>query len=373
MSTLSSIVVYMLTFAISMIISKLYQNYSIRKNDIMPKYKRVIWFLFIIAGPVFVSSIRYDVGTDYFAYIRWFDNINSLPLGDVIGSYGKEPLYLILNKVAFLLFKEPWGIFLLSSFLIHIFVIAGIDFFKAYLNIPMALFIYYMYHFSYGLNIMRQMIAIAIIFYSLKYIYKKQALKYILLVIIASMFHNSAMISLLFYVVVYFLYNNNLNNKVKKILYYITILLSPVIVYFGIEILIKIPIFARYERFIYDEVDLGIGFLISIIPIILPIFIFRKQILTKNRLFEPFIYLLLLNIPFSVVGYIANWGGRIALYTRMFYYILPPILVNSLYIKNNRRVIELYYVIYFLLYYFVQFVIVNNTGEVFPYNTIFGR
>lgn len=92
----------------------------------------------------------------------------------------------------------------------------------------------------------------------------------------------------------------------------------------------------------------------------------------KNRLFEPFIDLLLLNIPFRLVGYFANWGGRITLYTNALYHILPEILVDFLYRKNNKRILKLYYIIYFLLYYFIYSVIIYNHHDAYPYNTIFG-
>lgn len=366
-----SIIIYMSCFAISLIFCKIYERYCIQRNYMeLPWHKKLIWFLFIISGPVFISAIRYDVGTDYFAYINWFNNINSLPIDMVIQKFGNEPLYLILNKVAFILFKEPWGIFFLSSLLIHIFIIYGIDFFKEHLSMPMALFIYYMLHFNFGLNGIRQMIAISIVFYSLKFIYQRRPFKYGFFIVIATMFHNTALISILFYIIISYKYRGGSDNFIRKFFYSSVIVLSPIIVLLGLKILIKVPIFSQYEVYINSDFALGTGFLIDIIPIIIPVFIFRKQIEKKHRLLSYFIDLSLLNIPFRVSAYFIQWGSRLALYTNIFYYILPAILINSVNRKSNRRLIKLYYILYFILYYFINFVTVYNRHEVYPYKIL---
>lgn len=370
MSKLFSIIIYMFTFGISLFACKLYQNYCIKKDDLMKCYKRFIWILLIIAGPVFISAIRYDVGTDYLNYVTLFKDINSLPLNFIIKRYGNEPLYLIINKIAYILFKKPWGVFFLSSLIIHTFTMLGIDFFKEHLSMPMALFIYYMYHFNYGLNGIRQMIAISIVFYSLKYIYQRRPLKYIIFIIVATMFHNTAIICVMFYLIASKGYNVSYNKNIKKLIFYTIILLSPILVSLGLKTLIRFPIFAQYEHYIIEGASFGIGLLIDILPIIIPVFFYRKQITRKDQLLEPFIDLMLLNIPFQLAGYLVNWGGRLSLYTNIFYYLLPPILIHSLYKRNNKRILNMYYVVYFLLHYFVKFII-NNYAEAYPYNTIF--
>ena len=152
------------------IISRSMQNLNHQNISIIEK---VFWFLSIIIAPVLISTIRYNVGTDYFSYVSIFRDVNCHDLKLALKLYGKEPFFLFLNKLAFLLFHNEIGVFFLSSFLIHLFIIWGIDYFKSYISMPLALFIYYSVHFIFGLNGIRQMIAISIIFFGLRFIYQK--------------------------------------------------------------------------------------------------------------------------------------------------------------------------------------------------------
>lgn len=54
-------------------------------------------------------------------------------------------------------------------------------------------------------------------------------------------------------------------------------MISPIIMSVGINLLIKTPIFSDYGGYISGGADLGIGFLIDIIPINSPIFVFKNK------------------------------------------------------------------------------------------------
>ncbi|MFW6015995.1 MAG: EpsG family protein [bacterium] len=368
MDILISLIVYVFCFGISLFICNLYQNYCIKRNyKEVPSYKKLLWFILIIASPVLISAIRYDVGTDFFSYIRIYENINHFDLANVLRNYGNEPLYLLINKIAFLVFREPWGVFFLSALIIHLFIIYGIDYFKKYISMPTALFIYYMFHFSLGLNIIRQMIAVSVIFFAFRYIYQKRFYSYFIFLVIATMFHNSAVICVLFY----FLVNNKCKGVQvqKKYIYYFALIFTPFIILLMLRLLKLIPFFYRYTSYITGDIEYGIGFLIYIAPIIAPFFIFKKSMLYRNKMFEPFILISLLNFPFQYVGYYVNWGSRLVLYTNSIYYILVPYVISSLRNRENKILISLYYVLLFVFYYIYRFVVQNN-HEVFPYNTI---
>ncbi|GAB6137390.1 EpsG family protein [Halanaerobaculum tunisiense] len=367
MNKLISLFIYLSAFGISLLIAKVYQNRFFYRKQRYYFLKKAIWCLLIITPPVIISSIRYNVGTDYQAYVRIFKQINFVKFSRIWPKYINEPLYFVLNKVAYFLFEKPLSIFFLSSFLIHLFIIFGIDFFKDKISIPIALFVYYSMHFAFGLNGIRQMIAMSIVFFSLRYIYKKELLKYFLFIIIATMFHNSAAICLFFYLLVNIRYKKY--NLLKNIIYYFSILLTPLITNFFLNLLLKIDLFSSYSHYLINDIDLGVGFLLHILPIIIPIFIFKKSIIYKNKFFEPIINLSLLNIPFKYVGYFSNWGGRLSLYTNMLYYILVPLVISSVRNRANKIVLINYYIIFFMYFYLFKFFI-NNHSETFPFTTM---
>ena len=121
-----SLLIYFASFGLSIWFAYLYQH-SWQKKDYkeFTKIKKLFWHRLIIAPPVIISTIRYDVGTDFFSYVSIYNNINSLPFETVWQYYGNEPMYLFLNKLAYFLFKNEWGIFFLSSLFIHFFLIRG--------------------------------------------------------------------------------------------------------------------------------------------------------------------------------------------------------------------------------------------------------
>lgn len=373
MEKMISLTIYMSSFIISILFCYIYQrNYKKKNYEELVWYKKFMWFLLIIFVPVIISTVRKDVGTDFSSYIEMFNSANAMSIEKALKVYGRESLYLLFNKTAFLLFKNSWGIFLISSFSIHIFTLYGIDYFKDHISMPFALFIFYMIHFSMGLNIIRQMIAVSIVFFSLRYIHKKEPIKYGIFIITAAMFHSSALICLVFYFISAFINDDNLNARRKsyrKLMYYWLVALSPFITFIGINLLVKMPVFGKYKTYISNVYEFSFSFLIEIIAILLPVLFYREKI--KDNRINSFIEISLLNITFKGIISFASWGSRLSLYTNVFYYILPSILINSLDDKENRLLIKFYYIGFFILRYLLNHVFLYNTHEVYPYKTIF--
>lgn len=369
MEYIISLLIYISTFGISMIILSKYQSICKRNNYVeMPVIKKGIWFLLTIAAPVFISAVRFGVGTDYFGYVEIYKRINTWSSYAVWSYYGHEPLYLFLNKVAFYLFGSEWGIFFLSSFIIHIFIVMGIDYFKKDMSLPLALFLYYMILFNFGLNGIRSAIAVSIIFFAIRYIYKRKLIAYTIYVLIATMFHNTAIICILFYFLGW--KKSKEYTIMKNIIYYFSIVISPILLVYALNYFIKIPIFSQYSHYILNtKISIKFGFLLDILPVIFPIFLFKRQIQAKNESYEPLINLSLLNIPFQYIGYYVNWGGRLALYTNSFYFILIPIVIASIKSHKNKLIVKKYYIFYFIIIYLFKYVL-GNSSEAFPYKSI---
>ena len=77
------------------IITSLLVEFStkLKKKTILDKFFRTLISLLALAIPSYVAGIRYNVGTDYFSYIRIFNNIK-------IGKFGRiEQGYVFLNQI----------------------------------------------------------------------------------------------------------------------------------------------------------------------------------------------------------------------------------------------------------------------------------
>lgn len=365
-----SLLIYFASFGLSIWFAYLYQHSWQKKGyKEFTKIKKLFWHSLIIAPPVIISTIRYDVGTDFFSYVSIYNNINSLPFETVWQYYGNEPMYLFLNKLAYFLFKNEWGIFFLSSLFIHFFLIRGLDYFKRDISIPIALFVYFMYLFSFGLNGIRQAIAMSITFYAIRFILERKPVTYISLIVFATLFHNTAIVCLILYIFV--LGNKRLVSFTKNLIYYLLIIFTPVLLLYLMKFFAKLPIFYGYIHYISNlNLTLKFGFLIGIIPVLVFIFLYKNKILAISKKYEVLIYLSFLVIPFRYIGYYVDWGQRMGSYIHMTYIVLVPLVIKSINNKYEKFLVGSYYITYFLFIYFNDIIIKLHHG-VFPFKSIF--
>lgn len=172
------------------------------KNETIEKTLTFILFFILFI----ISAIRKHVGTDYGTYQYVYTSIKDR-------EYDKEGMeigYFYLNKLVYNLFGGEYAIFIITSLIIIVLTYITIKKFSVDPIFSGILFMCLLY--ITGFNIIRQHIAVAIIFYSLRYCETK--IKWIIPIIIASLFH----ITSLFVIPFYFIAKLNLNRK-----YYIII------------------------------------------------------------------------------------------------------------------------------------------------------
>lgn len=365
-----SLLIYSLSFSLSLGLSKYYSIKSKNNDYKLSSFQKHLWILAIIFPVVFISTFRYNVGTDFFNYINIFSYVNQVPLSLSLTNYtySNEPLFILLNKFSGIIFQNYKGILFLSSFTIYFLITKTLMFFEKDVSLSFGLFISYMFHFSMGLNVIRQMIAAAIVFYSLIYIYKKNFLKYIFTILIATMFHNSAIVCLIFYLFTDWSKKINGKNIKNMILVFYTILIifSPFIIFISLNLVTEIPIFSQYKIFISSSFDLGLGALFIVLLYLLPTIFYKNNIFDLNVRYEAFYYLALLNIPFRYLSYFSGIGSRLTMYSEIILYISIPLTISSIKQKNDRIIIAIYFIVVIGLRY-VQQVVLLNSGETYPY------
>lgn len=167
--------------------------------DIGHKKKKKGYFLFVYLFLALVAELRYGVSPDTMNYMTAYDNIPKLQditLVDFL-RFRFDILYTLVNSVAkticdsFLLVQIIHGLLLYVS-LYKLLKCLKID--KFYV----LLFFYLQFYFTLGMCIMRQGMAVGIVFFALPYLIRKEYWKYYLLIVIAFLFHASASIAFLF-------------------------------------------------------------------------------------------------------------------------------------------------------------------------------
>lgn len=155
---------------------------SNRRNEL-----RVISLVIVFILLVIQDGLRWETGTDWNPYYRFFTNPNK-------DNYLFEVGFIEFAKLSYFLSKEYTLFLFLQSIIVNSLIISTLYKFS---NYPiLSIFIYYcLYTPSMGMS--RQFLAIAICIYSIRYLQPLKVIKFILLIIIASLFHKSAYIFLL--------------------------------------------------------------------------------------------------------------------------------------------------------------------------------
>lgn len=181
------------------------------------KNKKLIYTLLAFLPIIIVSSIRYDVGTDYM--YRNVPDYQNMVLGKDIENL--EPLFKLIMKICIFFSKDYVILFVVTSIITY--TLICITIYKNSKNILLSVLVFILgTYFFQSLNLIRQFIGIAIMFYAYRYILDKKYIKWFICLALATMIHTSCII---FIITLFF------DKKVFKIQY--LVILSVLMLLFG--------------------------------------------------------------------------------------------------------------------------------------------
>jgi hypothetical protein len=356
-------IVYVITTLISVFFAHFAEEYKKRAEVFFPQgnkgAQRLCFFLAFL--PLFlVSAFRFEVGTDYAGTYR--NQYYYVLQGSAISI--RDFFYGFLNVIAQFFYGNDYtGVFLFSSLLFCGFVYMAIyEQSKNYKYNIILLVVTGFYFLSF--NQVRQCIASAFFLYALKYIEKREPLKYFILISCAMGFHKIA----LFYFPIYFVPQHR-----KFRLSYIGITLLFVIMLQSllttwVRALVSLSVFSNFSWYfdsIYDTGEVHVQVLIEFIILVFFMYINaisrNKSILEQNLQFlAVFFYLLMAFVP------LAHRLGR--LFTIAQIISLPKAIVQ---IENEKERLLIYFLIFILFAAYTMIRILRGWNDVLPYKTIF--
>ncbi|MEY8515926.1 EpsG family protein [Lachnospiraceae bacterium 29-84] len=368
---IGSAILYLSCFASTIGLFRLYDN---RWRNDKNKIKRYFCFVLILLPCSILSGLRFEVGVDYVNYRTFYQYAASLDFFSYLrayseGRYELEPLYQILNHICFI-FKAgyQWVLFF-STFITLFFFFKAILKYRQKLNIFFASFIYLMMLFQPSLNIVRQEMAVTIVFYAFTKLLDKKYIYYICWVIIGMGFHTSAIIGIPI-MILYMIYYSKAKD-IYKLLLIALVLGFPLYVNLILEsgIFDFLITFFNYEYTMSTQ-NQGFGYLVFFLPLLIPIFLLYKGGKDDKRvLFELTFLFVISEMIFRVLTYSYVWIGRLEDYFTIYQCILVPIMISLLKRRSNKWIIYFYYSIYYFSMYIYTFYIVN-LHDTYPYTSI---
>lgn len=344
----------MLFYTLNLVLIVMVYMYSRIKKSIIGNEDTKIGDLLVFLSLWLISGVRSFVGTDFTAYKNYFDILNYYSL-----SYHEYEIgYYLLNYLVRLFTNDAQYLFLITSFIVIFLTTRTLKEYSVSYMLSIFLFItLYFYYNSF--NILRQYIAVSIVFYSVRYILRDNSKKYILTILIASLFHNTSLIMIPFYWL--------LKMKISNIRYFVLFLLSIVLSFITpnlISLISKIiPGLSSYVNYYSEGASAN-----SVIIITLSILIFslvnKKNILAFDENSKIYINCIFFTLFFAVLSNNNIMFFRVASYFYIFVIILIPICIKVIN-KRLRPIISLLLILMMTIYHY--YLLSSNTGGVLPY------
>ena len=312
-----------------------------KKNRIV--YLLTFSFLLLLGG---LRGV--DVGTDTKNYMELYEMLHD-DAGTLFVMSRTEPLWVLLNKlVIYTVDNYQWIIFLgLFLAVTPIFIRSWISCKSPYIAI---LFYVLLYYYFNSFNIVRQMIALGIVFFSYPFWENKQIKKAIVCTVLAIMFHFSAAFAFLIPIVKRMRLNLGFVLLVLPVTYLLGALVLP-------GIIPMLPIVGRYSSYI--EVS---NANLSITRLLLNVFFLLLFVQARGASKDIYFKMFFVGIVLYNLLTFSPALGRCALY-----FMLAQLIVfsNLSYYRLNTIFVWCIILFYGLFYYFTL-LSENNCGIV-PY------
>ena len=318
------------------------------------KRDRFYWIMPILL--IGMAGLRYGPGSDFFGYLVNFE----YSAGDVEYKSSFELGFRALMDLIIALKGSFQCLIIITSFVTTFLIAKGIE--KYSQHIELSIFLYVgLYFYFISFNLIRQYIAVAIVFWGTKYLLKKNFKKYAIVIIIASLFHATALVMIPFY----FIAVNKISAKFKMFL--------------GIFAFVGVVFFSRIQSIfltIFPKYIIYVGYAsgtakCDLIMILLIMFLLQNIKSKAGNEFEWNLYMstTVFALLFVMLSFSNVLLARLGTYFYMYSIISVPYVLKHMRIKDRKFVqlgvctLAFAICIYYLVY--------NNAGVV-PYSTVLG-
>ncbi len=256
----------------------------------------------------------------------------------------------------------------------------------------LALFAYYCLFYCYTLNIMRQMMAICILFYCTKFLKRGETGKYLLCVVLTLLVHKTAVLGLIICILyttctkkkidIYDLFIvkkrtifDNIGSKLYRkrkilLLFYIGISLCIILLARNLILLLS----SVKESFAYQVMHMNSSFNLSFAPLLLmfmyiaPFLLSYNKLVKRNSIYRFFFFSSFISIILWQLQGISGETYRIVLYIWFYIILAIPFWIQSNSGRLNRVLLSAYYFVILFVNWYYYFAVCNS-GEVIPYTS----
>ena len=292
-------------------------------------YISLVWVLLLS----FILAFQFGIGGDYEGYRELY---YSLEFGS--GKREVEPLFLGLLRFLNALGLEYQALYLVSAiFIAPLLVAASLKFSHVFsVNAHFLLFLFYSFLYFEFLSVLRQALALALVFYAASFLLRQATFKFVALCVLAAQIHFAAILSLV--LIPIFRFNPNR---------------------FAVYVLLGISFYFYYV----SGIKAFSGFLAEYQ---LPYHNYFTSVLWKSK--EPSLYAQIMTFLLMIAGFVIyEFRNRLSLDFRMVNVFLAYVVMRCFLSDMQIGHRALMYFEPFLIVFFCQFI--NGVTKIFKYDS----
>lgn len=233
----------------------------------------------------------------------------------------------------------------------------------------LAYLVYYCMMFNSSLNIMRQFIAMAFVFFAFACAANREKKKAILYEIIALLFHTSALLGFVIYGLFIFV-NKDIPIRgfriLKKYSRMICAIAIGVFLILGVSVVVRIMSLvglSRYIEYISGDVQFLPNQIISRLPVIIAFLVLWKKLKISEPWYRFFLIMMAYDLICSQFASVMSYAGRISWYFSQFEMLSIPAFCKCT--KRYKLILGL--LVSYLMFYWWFYYVNLNWGETVPY------
>lgn len=332
--------IYWILFSLIVLLS--FVN-TIKKDTILSLFS----FALIILLYTLVGSLRsWKVGTDTGGYIHIIPSIITQSLVTII-EFERDPVFWITIKFINVLSNTTMAYFIFVAVVFWSF--SAITIRNHAGDIFIALLVFVSFRFSdFYMNAMRQGISIALIFFSIKFIFEKKVLFFLLVVYVASLFHKSAIV----FFPIYFIQYINIENKrwLMPLIFIAVFVLKDYIFQYVFAGLISDS--EQYSMYMNFSDNHGILYFSLYFVAFVFCYLFSLSI-KNNKNFSILLNIVFVALLFQVICLTNPAFNRISIYFSQFFTLIIPLVYKHMAGKYGETKSYFFWVSFFIALYAV--------------------
>lgn len=320
-------------------------------NALKNQNKKIPSYFFTVPSFVLlfiISAFRGDFNVDYKNYSYLFKFFNQFDFSQALQATSTEVGYKFLSRSIGVFTDNELYLFITVSFIILACFYSQFNKYSAYIWLSVLMFVAVGPYYS-SFNIMRQVLAAAIIFSGSKFLYERKPFKYFLVVLLASSFHSTSIIMVIFYYIL------NLKFSLKNIAF---ILFSSVFLMFSLDKIISFVQTHYYTSYTESAYGMtGASFTSAVLPISILLFtLFNYRKIDLNSSMQRiWLNAVIFYAFFSILGLQVFMVERLKHFFSPYALLLIPLIFSRIKPKDLRVLSMIGLILLLISYHYVVF------------------